>query len=45
MREGIVALVLNPQLESGIPPAVKAELAELEGRIRSGALVVPRGAF
>jgi basic membrane lipoprotein Med (substrate-binding protein (PBP1-ABC) superfamily) len=45
MRDGIVALVLNPQLESEIPPALKAELAELEGRIRSGALVVPRGAF
>jgi basic membrane lipoprotein Med (substrate-binding protein (PBP1-ABC) superfamily) len=45
MREGIVALVVNPQLEDRIPPAVLAELAELEGRIRSGALVVPRGAF
>jgi basic membrane lipoprotein Med (substrate-binding protein (PBP1-ABC) superfamily) len=45
MREGIVALVLNPQLEGRIPPAALAELAELEGRIRSGALVVPRGAF
>ena len=45
MRDGIVALVLNPALESQIPPALKSELAELERRIRAGELVVPRGAF
>jgi basic membrane lipoprotein Med (substrate-binding protein (PBP1-ABC) superfamily) len=45
MREGIVALVPNPGLASQIPPAVNAELAELERKIRSGELAVPRGAF
>ena len=45
MEEGIVALVPNPKLASQIPPAVGAELADLERKIRSGELVVPRGAF
>jgi len=45
MRDGIVALVLNPALESQLPPALRGELAELERRIRAGELVVPRGAF
>ncbi|HEY8155920.1 MAG TPA: BMP family protein [Myxococcota bacterium] len=45
MRDGIVALRLNPALEGQIPPDLKSELAALEGRIRSGELVVPRGAF
>jgi basic membrane lipoprotein Med (substrate-binding protein (PBP1-ABC) superfamily) len=45
MREGIVGLLLNPGLEGQIPETLKAELAALEGRIRAGELVVPRGAF
>ncbi|MFQ5416979.1 MAG: BMP family protein [Myxococcota bacterium] len=45
MSEGIVALELNPQLRSRIPEPVLAELAALERDIRSGVLVVPRGAF
>ncbi len=45
MRDGIVALVLNPDLREGIPAPLLAELAELERRIRVGELQVPRGAF
>ena len=45
MRDGIVALELNPALADRIPDAVRAELAQLEARIREGALVVPRGDF
>jgi len=45
MRDGIVAFVVNPALKERIPPALQAELAELERRIRAGELVVPRGAF
>jgi len=45
MRDGIVALVENPALRERIPPALQAELAALEQRIRAGELVVPRGDF
>jgi basic membrane lipoprotein Med (substrate-binding protein (PBP1-ABC) superfamily) len=45
MRDGIVALVVNPRLADRIPAELRAELAELERRIRDGELVVPRGAF
>jgi basic membrane lipoprotein Med (substrate-binding protein (PBP1-ABC) superfamily) len=45
MNEGVVAFVWNPALESRVPEAVRAELREAEARIRSGALVVPRGDF
>ncbi len=45
MRDGIVALVVNPVLRERIPAAVLAELADLETRIRAGELQVPRGDF
>jgi basic membrane lipoprotein Med (substrate-binding protein (PBP1-ABC) superfamily) len=45
MSEGIVALEINPGLRHEIPAGVLGELADLERRIRSGELVVPRGAF
>ena len=45
MSEGIVALEINPGLRHEIPAGVLDELADLERRIRSGELVVPRGAF
>jgi len=45
MKEGIIALVINPRLRDRIPAAVLDELAKLERRIRSGELVVPRGSF
>jgi basic membrane protein A len=45
LAEQIVALELNPGLRDGIPAEVLGELQELEARIRSGALVVPRGDF
>jgi basic membrane protein A len=45
MREGIVGFVWNPALEAKVPEPVRAELKEVEGRIRSGELVVPRGSF
>ena len=44
MRDGIVALVLNPALREPDPAAtLKAELAELERRIRAGELVGAAG--
>ena len=45
MNEGIVRLVINPHLQGEILPAIRSELMTLEQRIRSGDLVVPRGAF
>ena len=48
MNEGIVALEINPALRfaTRFPAGVLDELAlELERKIRSGELVVPRGAF
>lgn len=45
MNEGIVRLVINPHLQGEILPATRSELMTLERRIRSGDLVVPRGAF
>jgi basic membrane lipoprotein Med (substrate-binding protein (PBP1-ABC) superfamily) len=45
MREGIVALEMNPQLRPRVPAEVLEETARLEARIRSGELVVPRGEF
>jgi basic membrane lipoprotein Med (substrate-binding protein (PBP1-ABC) superfamily) len=45
MREGIVALEINPGLRREIPADVLDELADLERQIRSGELVVPRAAF
>lgn len=45
MAQGIVAVVPNPALEGRIPQPVRDELAELEERIRSGALQVPRAGF
>jgi basic membrane lipoprotein Med (substrate-binding protein (PBP1-ABC) superfamily) len=45
LADGIVRLELNPRLRGEIPEAVLEELAVLEERIRSGELVVPRGAF
>ena len=45
MNEGVVAFVWNPALESRVPEALRAELRDVEGRIRSGALSVPRGDF
>jgi hypothetical protein len=45
MREGIVALAINPRLRDEIPAGVLDELAALERDIRSGERVVPRGAF
>lgn len=45
MREGVVALELNPALRDLIPEALRAELEQLEARIRAGELVVPRGNF
>jgi basic membrane lipoprotein Med (substrate-binding protein (PBP1-ABC) superfamily) len=45
MAEGIVAFEWNEALRGEIPQPVQAELAEIEGRIRSGELQVPRGSF
>jgi basic membrane lipoprotein Med (substrate-binding protein (PBP1-ABC) superfamily) len=45
IADGIVAVELNPRLAEVIPPEVGSELDALEARIRSGELVVPRGAF
>jgi basic membrane lipoprotein Med (substrate-binding protein (PBP1-ABC) superfamily) len=45
LADGIVGLQLNPALRDRIPPEVLEEVRGLERRIRSGELVVPRGAF
>jgi basic membrane lipoprotein Med (substrate-binding protein (PBP1-ABC) superfamily) len=45
MNEGIVSLVWNDALKSSMQPSTVAEVARLEGDIRSGKLVVPRGKF
>jgi basic membrane protein A len=45
LADGIVAVELNPKLAGAIPAGVRDEIDALEARIRSGALVVPRGGF
>ena len=46
MNEGVVAFVWNPALEARVPEPVRAELREVEARIRSRRrCVVPRGDF
>ena len=45
LDDGIVRLEINPRLRDRIPAAALAEVARAETRIRSGELVVPRGAF
>ena len=45
MNEGVVAFVWNPALEERVPEPVREELKQLEARIRSGDLDVPRGDF
>jgi len=45
LAEGIVAVEWNPALADAIPAAQRDEVSALEARIRSGGLVVPRGAF
>jgi len=45
LADGIVAVEMNPRLADAIPAGLRAELDSLEARIRSGDLVVPRGAF
>lgn len=45
MKEGVVAFVWNPALQSRVPEAVQQEVRDAETRIRSGQLVVPRGKF
>jgi basic membrane lipoprotein Med (substrate-binding protein (PBP1-ABC) superfamily) len=45
MRDGVVALELNPALAERIPEVLRAELGELEAQIRAGTLTVPRGDF
>jgi basic membrane lipoprotein Med (substrate-binding protein (PBP1-ABC) superfamily) len=45
MAEGIVDLVLNPELSDRIPVELMGELRSLDERIRSGEFAVPRAAF
>jgi len=45
MADGVVRLEINPRLRERIPADVLAEVDVLSEQIRSGALVVPRGAF
>ena len=45
MADGIVRLEFNPALEARLSPELRTDLDELAARIRSGDLVVPRGAF
>ena len=45
MADGIVRLEFNLELESRIPLDLRTEIDDLAASIRSGDLVVPRGAF
>ncbi len=45
MNDGVVALELNAALAAKLPAELAAKLERTESEIRSGALVVPRGAF
>jgi basic membrane lipoprotein Med (substrate-binding protein (PBP1-ABC) superfamily) len=45
LADGIVAVEVNPRLADAIPAELRTEQGALEARIRSGDLVVPRGAF
>jgi hypothetical protein len=45
MNEGIVSLVWNDALKAQMKPSTVAEVARLEGDIRSGKFQVPRGKF
>ena len=45
MADGIVRLEFNPELDARISPELRGELDELAASIRSGELIVPRGAF
>lgn len=43
MKDGYIDFVLNPKLESVIPPALKTKLDETKKKIQSGSFVVPKG--
>ena len=43
LSSGVVSFVISPA--ASVPPAVRDELKAVEEKIRSGALVVPRGNF
>ncbi len=45
MKDGIVSLILNPRLESRIPPEVKARLDQARAAIIGGTLKVPTAEF
>ncbi len=45
MADGIVAFVVNPELQDRIPPEIAEEVARAEAEIRSGERTVPRGDF
>jgi len=45
MKDGVVSLVLNPRLESQIPPEVKARIEQARQAIIGGTLNVPTAEF
>ncbi|MBI4551762.1 MAG: BMP family protein [Candidatus Latescibacteria bacterium] len=45
MKEGAVSLVINPKLESKIPPDVRTSIEETKQKILAGTLQVPKGFY
>ena len=45
IKDGVVALVLNPRLEAKIPPDVKARIDQARAAIIAGTLQVPTAEF
>lgn len=43
MKEGVVSLALNPQLQERIPAAVSVKIEEIKSNILAGAVEVPQG--
>ena len=45
IKDGVVDLVINPRLESRVPPALRARIAAARDSIVAGTLRVPRVEF
>jgi basic membrane lipoprotein Med (substrate-binding protein (PBP1-ABC) superfamily) len=43
MRDGMVKVIINPRLESRIPPAVMEQVKRAEQQLKGGAKLVSRG--
>jgi basic membrane lipoprotein Med (substrate-binding protein (PBP1-ABC) superfamily) len=45
MKEGVISLVYNPKLEGAIPADIRVKVDEVQKKILTGELTVPRGKF